>query len=100
MQWRLPLPAYRPVAGTAISYPCGTGVRALLASELRSLRSQSCAHPRPCGAESWGQLIRGVLALRAAVGETGFIRLQLELFRADGADFDGESHLRSMIRRS
>jgi hypothetical protein len=30
--------------------------------------------------------------LRAAVGETGLIRLQLELFVADRADFDGESH--------
>ena len=41
----------------------------------------------------------GGTALRAAIGETGFIRLQLELFRADGADFDRGSHLLSMIRR-
>jgi hypothetical protein len=34
----------------------------------------------------------GGTTLRAAVGETGFIRLQLELFLADRADFDGESH--------
>ncbi len=32
-------------------------------------------------------------ALGAAVGETGLIRLEFELFRADGADFDGEGHL-------
>jgi hypothetical protein len=34
----------------------------------------------------------GGTTLRAAVGETGFIRLQLELFLADRADFDGKSH--------
>ena len=34
----------------------------------------------------------GSTTLRAAVGETGLIRLQFELFLADRADFDGESH--------
>ena len=34
----------------------------------------------------------GGTTLRAAVGETGLIRLQLELYVADRADFDGESH--------
>ncbi len=51
-----------------------------------------------------GRFIGGA-ALRAAVGETGFIRFQLELFCAGDADFYGESHLSSinitlMIRRS
>jgi hypothetical protein len=32
----------------------------------------------------------GDAAVRAAVGEARFIRLQLELFTADGADLDGE----------
>jgi hypothetical protein len=32
-------------------------------------------------------------ALGAAVGKTGFIRLQLKLFSADRANFYGESHL-------
>lgn len=36
----------------------------------------------------------GAAASRAAVGETGLIRLQLELFSADGADLGWESHLR------
>jgi hypothetical protein len=45
--------------------------------------------------ESWF----GATALWATVGESGFVGLQLEFFRADGADFDGESHLRSIIRR-
>jgi len=40
----------------------------------------------------------GDAALRAAVGETGFVRLQLELFRANDTDFDGECHLGSMIQ--
>jgi len=31
-------------------------------------------------------------ALRAAVGETGFIGLEFELLRTDNADFDGECH--------
>jgi hypothetical protein len=43
--------------------------------------------------------IRGA-ALWAAIGETRFIRLQLELLGADNADFDGESHSDFMIRRS
>ena len=34
----------------------------------------------------------GGTTVRAAVGETGLIRLQFELFFADRADFDGESH--------
>jgi hypothetical protein len=34
----------------------------------------------------------GGTAIRANVGEAGFIRLQLELFRADGADFCWENH--------
>jgi hypothetical protein len=51
-----------------------------------------------------GTLGRGVgcfggAARRAAVGETGFVRLQLELFCADHTDFDRKSHSRSMIRR-
>jgi hypothetical protein len=51
-----------------------------------------------------GALRRGIgrfggAARRAAVSETGFVRLELELFSADHADFDGKSHSRSMIRR-
>ena len=42
----------------------------------------------------------GRAALWAAVGETGLVRLQLELLFANRTDFDGESHLRSMILRS
>jgi len=34
----------------------------------------------------------GGTALRADVGEAGFIRLELELFRADRADFCWENH--------
>ena len=39
-------------------------------------------------------------ARRAAVGETGLVRFQFELLRADRADFEGESHLSFMIRRA
>ena len=53
-------------------------------------------HPAlSCGGHGFGSA-----ALRATVCETGFIRFELELFPADGADFDGENHLLSMIRRS
>jgi len=45
-----------------------------------------------------GGSCRGSAASRAAVGETGFIRLQFELLFADAADFDGESHSYSAIR--
>ena len=34
----------------------------------------------------------GGAAFGAAIGESGFIGLQLELFGADGADFDGKGH--------
>ena len=44
----------------------------------------------------WGRRFRGA-AVRAVVGETGFVRLELELFSADGADFCWEKHVRSMI---
>jgi hypothetical protein len=42
----------------------------------------------------------GSAALRAAIGEAGFVRFQLEFFFANRANFDGESHLHFMIRRS
>src|SRR5580693_405564 len=45
--------------GRRFSYPCGTGGRASLAFEPRSLHSQSCAHQRPYGAQLWGQLVPG-----------------------------------------
>jgi hypothetical protein len=35
--------------------------------------------------------------LGAAVSEAGFVGLQLELFFADGADFDGERHFGSVV---
>ena len=41
----------------------------------------------------------GGAARRAMVGETRFIRLQLELFCAESTDFYWESHLPFMIRR-
>jgi hypothetical protein len=41
----------------------------------------------------------GFAALGTAIGETGFVGLQLELFLADDADFDGKCHNRAMIRR-
>ena len=34
----------------------------------------------------------GRAALWAAIGETRLVGFQLELFRADGADFDGKRH--------
>ena len=40
----------------------------------------------------------GGAALRAAIRETGLVRLQLELFFTDDTDFDGEGHA-AMIRR-
>lgn len=52
------------------------------------------------GALDYGIDRFGPAALWAAVGETWFVRLQLELFRADSADFDGKRHSDSMIRRS
>ena len=45
----------------------------------------------------WGRRFRGA-AIRTVVGETGFVRLELELFSADSADSCWESHVRSMIR--
>lgn len=42
----------------------------------------------------------GGAALRALVGKTRFVRLQLKLFPTDGADLDWKSHLQYMIRRS
>ena len=48
-----------------------------------------------CGANGFGGA-----APWAAVGETGFVRLQFELFLADDADFDRECHFSLMIRRS
>jgi hypothetical protein len=41
----------------------------------------------------------GGATLRAAIGETGFIRLQLELFFADDTDFDRKCHTDSILRR-
>jgi len=41
-----------------VSYPCGIEGHALLASELRSLHLQPCAHRRPSGAALSGQLLR------------------------------------------
>ena len=42
----------------------------------------------------------GGAALGTAIGETGLIGLQLELFRTDDADFDRECHCSFMIRGS
>jgi hypothetical protein len=39
----------------------------------------------------------GFTAAWAAVGKTGFIRLQLEFFRADGACFNRERHNPSIV---
>lgn len=39
----------------------------------------------------------GNAALRTAVRETRFVRLQFELLRADDADFDGKRHYLFMI---
>jgi hypothetical protein len=45
----------------------------------------------------WGRRFGGA-AVRAVVGETGFVRLELELFSAEDADFCWGKHVRSMIR--
>ena len=42
----------------------------------------------------------GDAALRTAIGETGLIRLQLELFGADSTDFDRKRHTDFMIMES
>ena len=49
---------------------------------------------------SRGRGFLGCAALGATIGKTGLIRLELELLFADAADFDRESHLRSMILRA
>src|ERR1700722_8880415 len=49
---------------------------------------------------SRGRGFLGCAALGATIGKTGLIRLKLELLFADAADFDWESHLRSMILRA
>jgi hypothetical protein len=46
-----------------------------------------------CGTGRFGGA-RFLCALGAAVGEARFIRLQLELLVADGADFDGKRHVK------
>ncbi len=45
-------------------------------------------HAATCGGFS---RVRGA-AVQTAIGETGLVRLQFELFPADSAGFDGESH--------
>lgn len=54
-----------------------------------------------CVHAAWrrGGSLCGGAAFWAAVCKAWLVRLQFELFCADGADFNGESHLRFMIRR-
>ena len=40
----------------------------------------------------------GSAALRTAIRETGLVRLQLELFFTNDADFDGKDHFLSILR--
>src|ERR1019366_7166776 len=53
------------------------------------------------GVHAWlrdGGRVLGFAARRAAVGKAGFIRFQLERFRADGAHFDRKCHRAIMIQ--
>jgi len=55
-------------------------------------------HAAPGRGVGWFGGVRLLLgALGAAVGEAGFVWFQLELFFADGADFDGERHFGSRM---
>ncbi len=54
--------------------------------------SHCLAFVRVHGALGYGVHRFGGAALGAAVGESGFVGLQFELFVADDADFDGKGH--------
>src|SRR6476469_6654920 len=46
----------------------------------------------------WGLCVFRSAARWTMVGKAGLVRFQFELFRADGANFDGKFHPASMIR--
>lgn len=78
---------------------CGTGVRASLACELRSLRPPSCAHRHPCDAELGGRSFR-----EGCIPGSGWqnlaYRASVRTLRRRGYRFSWEMPFPTMIRRS
>jgi hypothetical protein len=81
-----------------IRCPCGKGALASLASEPRSLHSRSCAHRRPCGAESRGQLVRAYCMPGSGRRNRAYLASARTLPRRR-CKFGLGMPLRSMIRR-